>query len=477
VKNIDELQKRLCAAYICNPEFARTSPLMGSLAGMLTGKWATLAGHIEAIVKAGGIPDHDAVVKRLMDLPYDGPAAGAILPEEAMDLTAGKSEATVRGYEASILSWKAQQAALLAIQEGLSAVAAKGSLQDPGEAVAAMLERLRGVQSKAGGEVNIGNALREAVAESRLAAKNRAEGKTDASWGLPCLDAILPLERGRLYTLAAAPKCGKTSLAMMAAMATANMGGKVAFASLEMRAAELAQVLASRELGFDTRAFRKGTIGDDQLSDIECLAAEWEGKDHLLVRDTRNAVSSCSNIVAWVQQRQRMYGNLNLVVIDYLQLMTSSNPNKREYDIITDSTRMLKGLARDLNIPVLMLAQMNREGRRDQMNDGRKAGQVEPTLNALKGSGSIEQDSDAICFLWSEQEPTQTEAHRPVTFKVEASRFSEPGRAPLMFYGPQQLFSDASTHIEKPDTDRGAKLRSTPSNEEDLFNTAGENSR
>ena len=111
------------------------------------------------------------------------------------------------------------------------------------------------------------------------------------------------------------------------------------------------------------------------------------------------------------------------------------------------------------------------------MDDGRKAGQVEPTLGSLRSSGSIEQDADAVAFLWSEKEPDQAEKYRKVQFKLEASRFCETGKAALMFYGPQQTFSDASTHIEKPDTDRGAKLRSTPSNEEDLFNTAGENSR
>lgn len=467
MKNIEELQKRLCAAYLSAPEHARTSPLMGSLSSMLTGKWATLAGHIEAILKEGGTPDHDAVIQRLMAMPYEGPAGSYIAPEEVMDLTAGKSEATVRGYEASVVAWKAQEAALSAIREGLTSVAANGAVKDPGDAVAAMLERLRGVQSKAGGDINIGTALTEAIAESRLAAKNRAEGKFDASWGLPCLDHLIPLERGRLYTLAAAPKCGKTSLAMQSAMATANMGGKVAFASLEMRAAELAQVMAARELSFDTRAFRQGNISEEQLNDIEYLAQQWIEKDHILVRDTRNASSSCSAIIAWVQQRQRMYGNLNLVVIDYLQLMTSSNPNKTEYNIITDNTRMLKGLARDLNIPVLILAQMNREGRRNQMEDGRKVGQIEPTMSALKGSGSIEQDSDAVCFLWSEKEPDPNEEYRNVTFKVEASRGGKTGREALMFYGPQQLFSSAASHTTPPPL---RKYHSrTPSADEDLL--------
>jgi len=467
MKNTEERQKRLCASYLSAPDLARSSPLMGSLSSMLTGKWSTLARHIESIVKEGGSPSHDAVITRLMGTPYDGPAAGAIMPEEVMDLTAGKSEATVRGYEAQLITWQAQQHALKAILEANSDIAAKGAIQDPGEAISALVAKLRGVQSQAGGEVNIGMALKEAVAEARQAARNRAEGKTDALWGVPCLDHLMPLERGRLYTLAAAPKCGKTSLAMQAAMATATAGGRVAFASLEMRAAELAQVMASRELGFDTRAFRKGMLGDEQLSDIEHLAGQWAEKDHLLVRDTRNAGSSCTDIVAWVQQRHRMFGDVSLVVIDYLQLMTSKNPMKKEYDIITDNTRMLKGLARDLNIPVLMLAQMNREGRRNQMEDGRKVGQVEPTLNALKGSGSIEQDSDAVCFLWSEQEPDPNEAFRKVTFKVEASRFSEPGRTDLMFYGPQQSFSSAATHTAP--RNQGPRLRSKPNAGEDLF--------
>jgi replicative DNA helicase len=469
VKNTDELQKRLLGAYMSNPDFARSSPLMGSLGSMMEGKWATLARHIEAIVKDGGQPDHDTVVKRILDTPYDGGASGCILPEEAMDLTAGRSETTVRGYEASLTAWKAQQHALKSIQEGLSAVAASGAVQDPSEAITSLVERLRSIQTRTGGDINIGQGLDEAIEQARLSAANRAAGRGEASWGLPVLDQLCPLERGRLYTLAAAPKCGKTSLAMQAATATANIGGKVAFASLEMRASELASVMACRELGFEVRAFRRGILGEEAMEDIQHLANQWKDRDHILVRDTRNAGSSCSDITAWVQQRERMFGDVSLVIIDYLQLLTSRNPNKREYDVITDSTRMLKGIARDLNVPVLMLAQMNRDGRRQQMEDGRQAGQVEPTMNALKGSGSIEQDSDAVCFLWSEKPAVDGETTRPVNFKLEASRFCEIGSRKLMFYGPQQTFSDATTHTEKPDTDRGAKLRSTPSPSEDLF--------
>jgi replicative DNA helicase len=418
-------------------------------------------------VRDGGEPDHDAVVKRIMDTPYDGPAAGCIRPEEAMDLSAGRSEATVRGYEASLTAWKAQQHALQSIQDTLSTVSAKGAIADPSEAIASLLEKLRSVQTRTGGDINLGQGLDEAIEQAQRTAANREAGKSEASWGLPVLDNLCPLERGRLYTLAAAPKCGKTSLAMQAATATGNMGGKVAFASLEMRASELASVMACRELGFDSRMFRRGMLGQEDMSDIQHLADAWKQRDHIIIRDTRNAGTSCSDITAWIQQRERMFGNISLIVIDYLQLMTSRNPNKREYDVITDSTRMLKGLARDLNIPVLMLAQMNREGRRQQMDEGRQSGQVEPTMNSLKGSGSIEQDSDAVCFLWSEKPPVDGEAHRPVNFKLEASRFCEAGSRKLMFFGPHQTFSDAMSHTErKPNMKHHDKV---PKDSEDLF--------
>jgi replicative DNA helicase len=272
-----------------------------------------------------------------------------------------------------------------------------------------------------------------------------------------------------MYILAAAPKCGKTSLAMQAAMATAQSGLKVAFASLEMRADELAQVMASRELGFDTRAFRRGQLDETVMEDIRLLASSWETLDHIIVRDTRGDSHRCADIAAWVKVRHRMAGKLGLVIIDYLQLMESSDSRKSEHEVVTQNTRKLKLLASSLSVPIIVLSQMNREGRRQQMEDGREAGQVEPTLNALRSSGSIEQDADAVMFLWSEKPPTQGEAYRPVQAKLACSRFCDTGRADLMFYGPQQSFSSAATHTVP--RNQAPRLRSKPHAGEDLFDT------
>jgi replicative DNA helicase len=472
-----DLQSRLLGAYLANPEAASVSPFIGRLSTILSGKWATLGGYVDAILAANGEPNQETVFQYIMAHPYEGGADGAITPEEVMDLPGSKSAETIKGYERQVSEWTQQKRVMAMLRATASEIDPTKRICDPAAPLAALVENLRGIDSSAGADTNLGHGLSEAIEQAELARRNREAGLATASWGVPAVDRICPLEPGRMYVLAAAPKCGKTSLAMMAATATAEVGGRVAFASLEMRASELACVMAARVLGFDTRAFRRGMMPSEDMDTIRSLAEDWKRDDRIIIRDTRADAHRCADICAWIKLRQRMLGNLSLVIVDYLQLMESSDPRKSEYETVTQNTRKLKLLATNLNLPIIVLSQMNRDGRRQQMDDGRKAGQVEPTLGSLRSSGSIEQDADAVAFLWSEKEPDQAEKYRKVQFKLEASRFCETGKAALMFYGPQQTFSDASTHIEKPDTDRGAKLRSTPSNEEDLFNTAGENSR
>lgn len=454
-----ELQTRLLGGYLNAPDLAATSPFVGRMAETFTGKWSTVGRHIDSLMGKQQQPTIEAVLALVMADPEN------VSPEDIMDLPGSKSEQTVRGYERQLQEWASQKKVMEALRIAAKAIDPDKRIADPTPAVSSLLEALRGIETHAGADVNLGQGLREAIARADEARQNA--DLAPATWGLPILDNLCPLEPGRMYILAAAPKCGKTSLAMQAAMATAKSGLKVAFASLEMRADELANVMASRELGFDTRAFRQGKLDETLMGDIRALADTWEALDHVIVRDTRGDSHRCADIAAWIKVRHRMAGKLGLVVIDYLQLMESSDSRKSEHEVVTQNTRKLKLLASSLSVPIIVLSQMNREGRRQQMEDGREAGQVEPTLNALRSSGSIEQDADAVMFLWSEKPPTQGEAYRPVQAKLACSRFCDTGRADLMFYGPQQLFSSAASHTTPPTTKKYHSK--TPDPSEDLF--------
>jgi len=463
VLDTTDLQKRLIGAYLNTPDFVATSPFVGRMADTFTGKLSMIGKHIDSLIAINQQPSMESVYQLVCMDP------GSLLPEEVMDLPGSKSEPTVKGYEKQMLDWVSQRHIMEALRNAGKAIDPDKRITDPSPIVSSLIEALRGVQTQVGADINLGEGLREAITKSDEARNNAS--LSPASWGLHILDTLCPLEPGRMYILAAAPKCGKTSLAMQAAMATAKSGLKVAFASLEMRADELAQVMASRELGFDTRAFRRGQLDQAVMEDIKSLANEWDELDNIIVRDTRGDSHRCADIAAWVKVRHRMAGKLGLVIIDYLQLMESSDSRKSEYEVVTNNTRKLKLLASSLSVPVIVLSQMNREGRKQHMDGGREAGQIEPTLNALRSSGSIEQDADAVMFLWSEKSPNQGEAHRPVQAKLACSRFCDTGRADLMFYGPQQLFSSAATHTDKTDSERGRKLRQAPCASEDLFDT------
>lgn len=454
-----DLQTRLLGAYLNAPDMVATSPFVGRMADTFTGPLSEIGGHIDSLVAQNKTPSLEEVYALVCANPE------RVQPEFVMDLPGAKSEATVKGYERQIQEWATQKRVMEALRHAAKAIDPDKRITDPAPVIASLMESLRGVESNSGADVNLGQGLREAIARSDEARKNA--DKAPATWGLPCLDQLCPLEPGRMYILAAAPKCGKTSLAMQAALATAKSGLKVAFASLEMRADELAQVMASRELGFDTRAFRKGTLDPTIMGDIRALADTWDTLDHMLVRDTRSDSHRCADIAAWVKVRHRMAGQLGLVVLDYLQLMESSDSRKSEHEVVTQNTRKLKLLASSLSVPILVLSQMNREGRRQQMEDGKQAGQVEPTLNALRSSGSIEQDADAVMFLWSEKVPTPGEVYRPVQAKLACSRFCDTGKEELMFYGPQQLFSSADSHTTPPTQRRHHSKVPTP--DEDAF--------
>ena len=222
-----------------------------------------------------------------------------------------------------------------------------------------------------------------------LAASDRAI--PGLSTGLRDLDrAISGLNNSDLILLAARPGMGKTSMALNILLdAGKKSGKKVAFFSLEMSREQLAMRLISGESFVDNKKLVTGKLGEEDWTKIAAASAALN-QTQILIDDNP------SLSVADMNAKCRRVDNLGLVVIDYLQLMTSAGGPTRSGDnrqqIVSDISRALKIMAKELNVPVVCLSQLSRgpESRSDKR----------PMLSDLRESGAIEQDADIVMFLY-----------------------------------------------------------------------------
>ena len=213
------------------------------------------------------------------------------------------------------------------------------------------------------------------------------------STGLTDLDrAISGLNKSDLILLAARPGMGKTSMALNILLEAGKRSGKnVAFFSLEMSREQLALRLISSECFVDNKKLVTGKLTEEDWEKV-AVAADSLNRSMILIDDD----SSVS--VADINAKCRRVDNLGLVIIDYLQLMQSAGGKTRQGDnrqqIVSDISRSLKIMAKELNVPVLCLSQLSRanESRTDKR----------PMLSDLRESGAIEQDADIVMFLYRE---------------------------------------------------------------------------
>jgi replicative DNA helicase len=240
-------------------------------------------------------------------------------------------------------------------------------------------------------------AIRELLADafvriSELSAGEGAGGVTGIATGFRDLDRITAgLQRSNLIILAARPSMGKTSLALNVAEHVAvQLRQPVALFSLEMSKLELAQRLMCSVAGIDQGRLRTGQLANDDwpklsgavdvLSDAPFYIDDSAGVSVLEIRSKARRLE---------QQTGRKLG---LVVVDYLQLMTQPGGSENRVQEISQISRALKVLGRDLDVPVLALSQLSRAV--EQRQDKR------PILSDLRESGSIEQDADVVMFIY-----------------------------------------------------------------------------
>ena len=207
--------------------------------------------------------------------------------------------------------------------------------------------------------------------------------------GIGDLDRMITgLNRSDLILLAARPGMGKTSFALNIARNAACKSKKtVAFFSLEMSKEQLASRLLSTEALISGTKLRTGKLSEEEWNRL-IPASDVLSKAELYLDDTPGIT------ITEMKSRLRRLRNLDLVVIDYLQLMGSGRRIDNRVQEISEITRNLKILAKEMNVPVITLSQLSRAS--EQRTDHR------PQLSDLRDSGSIEQDADIVLFLYRE---------------------------------------------------------------------------
>ncbi|MDP6977078.1 MAG: replicative DNA helicase [Myxococcota bacterium] len=256
--------------------------------------------------------------------------------------------------------------------------------------------------------------------------------------GLPTdyteLDAMTGgLQPGDLIIIAARPSMGKTALALnLARNIAVGHGNKVAVFSLEMTTQSLVMRLLASEARVDASAFRNGFISVEDHGKLVHAAEKLAAAD-IWIDDTPAA--SVLEIRAKCRRMHAQRG-LDLVIVDYLQLARAgTNIASREQEI-SEISRGLKGLAKELNVPVIALSQLNR-GPETRKEDKR------PILADLRESGAIEQDADIIGFIYRDvvYNP-ETEHQDKAELLIRKQRNGPTGTVDLEFLGRYALFKD-----------------------------------
>lgn len=270
---------------------------------------------------------------------------------------------------------------------------ASDETNEPREVLDRAEQRIYEISDKRGeqGLIPIADVLMTAYDRLMMLSEGEGDDLKGAPTGINELDETLGgLNKGNLILLAARPGVGKTSFALNIAKNIAiEAGRKVAFFSLEMTREELALRLLSGESGVNHDKLRDGKLSPEEWANLTSAAGKLYKAPIYL--DEASGIT-----VTEMKAKLRRLGNIGLVAIDYLQLMQggSVSGNVSRTQIVSDMTRGLKIMAKELNVPVLCLSQLNRG---PELRAGHK-----PMLADLRESGSIEQDADVVLFLYRE---------------------------------------------------------------------------
>lgn len=232
---------------------------------------------------------------------------------------------------------------------------------------------------------------------------------------------------GELDILAARTGNGKTSLACQIAEYVANRGRTVYFASLEMSDVELVQRMACGRAGVSSKRIRNGSLSPDDRKRLAVASSEIFRLS--IVIDDRAGMTA-DDICRSARQQKMKHPDLSLVVVDYLQRITPRDLKQQRHLQIGEMTDALKRLARELEVPVLCLAQLSREAEKEEC----------PSLRHLRESGSIEQDADMVIFINRKNAEANEESDIKTELVIAKNRNGETGSINLEWHGSRTRF-------------------------------------
>ena len=257
--------------------------------------------------------------------------------------------------------------------------------------------------------------------------------------GFTYLDTMLTgLGRSDLVILAARPGMGKTSFALNIGTNVAKKRGvPVAIFSLEMTKDQLVSRILSSEAAIDSQAFRTGGLSTEDWVDL-ARVGDVLAKTNIYLDDTSSI--TIPEIKAKVRRinQDPSRPDIGLIIIDYLQLMSTGKRSENRVQEISEITRNMKVMAKELNLPVIALSQLSRSAEKSGRADHR------PVLSDLRDSGSIEQDADVVLFLYREAyydngEEADTSVAECIVAK---NRHGEVGKVDLAWDGAHTRFTN-----------------------------------
>src|SRR2546428_1757110 len=244
------------------------------------------------------------------------------------------------------------------------------------------------------------------------------------------------LQPGDLIIIAGRPSMGKTAFALNIAEHVAlhpSVRLPVAIFSMEMSSSQLAMRMLSSIAKVDAHKLRTGRLADEEWSQLtEAMGRLHEANIHV----DESAALNALEVRARARRLKREYSKLGLVIVDYLQLMSASSQGENRATEISEISRSLKALAKELEVPVIALSQLSRAV--EQRNDRR------PMMSDLRESGAIEQDADLILFIYREEgySPDKEEAKGRAEIIIGKQRNGPIGRVDLTFLGRFTRFAN-----------------------------------
>lgn len=314
------------------------------------------------------------------------------------------------------------------------------------EAVENILERaeqsiFKLVQNRNGSEENVSirDVVMNVILEMEEAARH--DGKvTGVPTGFRDLDSMLTgMHAGELLLVAARPAMGKTAFVLNIAHYLAVMKHiPVGFFSLEMSREQLASRVLAIDAMVDSKNMKTGNLSDDDWDKV-IESTEAVANSPLYIEE--NSAITISDLRSVARKWKQNYG-IQVLMIDYLQLMSPSRSVESRQVFIAEVSRALKNLAKELKIPIIALSQLSRavDARPDH----------KPVLSDLRESGSIEQDADVVMFIYRDEyyNPETTEKPQTAEIIIAKQRSGETGSVDLRWIGKYTKFADPEKHYK-----------------------------